>query len=278
MNLVSKIEKNRYVRFIAITAVVLGAFITIGTFFNGIHDYLYDNILISRNIGKKINSLSAGQSINFFKQTLGAEKIGRDVSEKYKEYIFQYKTAFIQALSNKDSEEVVYWAITYCGDTPVPVNRKVFSMAYLYTGEKDLFGNEKFDPVFGKKIWLNKSSYADIFQNEVGDFSYFISGATANSFVYESLYLGNPGAYQTLIIGVNDICPVSELYDYLDISGESTQEQIQLYRQKGKVNTYGETAPFAGEEVVQLLDAQQSFDDPYITFGVDRIKVRYFND
>jgi hypothetical protein len=151
-------------------------------------------------------------------------------------------------------------------------------MAQLYTGEKDFFGNDKYDHVFGEKIQLNKSSFTDVFQKENGDFNYFVSGATASSFAYESLYLGNPGAYQTLIIGVNDICPsVEDLYKYLDVINNSSQEQIQQFREKGRVNTYGETAPFAGEEVVRLLKSQQSINEPYITFGVDRIRVRYFN-
>lgn len=110
-----------------------------------------------------MNSFSAGQSINFFKQELGAEKLQRVVSEKYTEYIFQYKSAFIQALVNKENNEVIYWAITYCGSSPVVIIRKVFSMAQLYTGEKDFFGKEKHDYVFGKSIRLNESSFIDVF-------------------------------------------------------------------------------------------------------------------
>ncbi|MBI2450452.1 MAG: hypothetical protein HYV47_02875 [Candidatus Nealsonbacteria bacterium] len=279
MNPIEKVEKNQYIRLIAVIAVVLGAFITIVTFFGNIQEYLYDNVFTSKNISDKMNSLSAGQSINFFKQELGAEKLQRTVSEKYTEYIFQYKSSFIQALVNKENNEVIYWAITYCGSNPVVIIRKVFSTAQLYTGEKDFFGRERYDYVFGKNIRLNESSFIDIFQNEKGDFKYFVSGATANSFAYESLYVGNPGAYQTLIIGVNDICSsIEDLYKYLSVMNNSSQEQIQEFRRVGRVNTYGETAPFAGDEVLQLLNSQHSIGDPYITFGVDRIKVRYFND
>jgi len=276
--LVNKLEKNKYIRFVSVVAVVLGALITIVSFFGDINNYLDSNIFISKNISEKVNDLSAGQSINYFKQSLGAEKIQNNISEKYSEYIFQYKKVFIQALVNKANNEVIYWAITYCGRNPVIIERQIFSMSAQYTGKKDFLENETFDHSFGNKLFLNKSSFTDIFKNIKGDFRYFISGATANSFAYESVYLGNPSAYQTIIIGVNDICPTS--YDDLSIFGfdnNTTQERIEKFRNNSRVNTYGETSPFYGDDVLKLLDAQQ-FDEPYITFGVDRIKVRYFNE
>ncbi len=259
-NLVSRIQGNKYIKIIALTAIVLGAFITIGTFFSNIRGYLYDNIFISKNISDKVSNLYAGQSINFFKQTLGEEKLQRNVSQKYTEYIFQYKSSFIQVLTNKADNEVIYWAITYCGDNPVYIKRKIFSLNEIGVSNN---------------IKLNESNFSDVFSSG-GDFRYFISGATANSFAYESLYLGNPGAYQTFIIGVNDICKSSS-FEYLDVSNSSSKEQIRQFRETNKINTYGETAPFVGEEIIKLLNSQETGDDPYITFGVDRIRVRYFN-
>lgn len=276
-DLISKIQKNKYVRFISITAVVLGGLITIGAFFNQTGSYLYSEVFIAENISDKVSNLSAGESINFFKQILGAEKTQRKVSDKYTEYVFQYKSAFVQALTDNTNNEVLYWAITYCGDNPVVMKRPVFSMAREYTGKNDFWGNEIDDFVLGQEILLNKSSFTDAFKKDKGDFKYFVSGATANSFAYESLYLGNPSAYQTIIIGVNDICPSSQaIGEYLDLMSTSTSEQIEQFREHARINTYGETSPFAGDEIVKLLDAQQERNEPYITFGVDRISVRPF--
>jgi len=153
-------------------------------------------------------------------------------------------------------------------------------MAQEYTGEKDFFGKDKYGFTFGKNVQLNKSTIIDVFKEERGDFKSFISGATANSYAYESLYSGNPGEYQTIIIGENDICEsANDLYKYLGDMASPSQEEIQQFREEGRVNTYGETAPFMGEEVLKLLDAQNCGKvSPYITFGVDRIRVRYFND
>lgn len=131
--------------------------------------------------------------------------------------------------------------------------------------------------VLNPEILLNKSSFTDVFKEQKGGFKYFVSGATADSFAYESLYLGNPSAYQTIIIGVNDICSsANDIDKYLGVTNNSTGEQIENFRQHARVNTYGETAPFEGGKVTNLLDAQQSTKEPYITFGVDRINVRPF--
>lgn len=278
-NLIAKIEKNQYIKFITILAILLGSFITIGTFFIKINDYFYLNFFIEKNIGNKINDLSAGQSINYFKQLLGSERLQREVSEKYTEYIFQYKSAFIQALADKKNNEIIYWAITYCGENPIVIKRPVFLMAALYKGDGDIDSDKNYDYVFGNKLLLNKSSFADIFKNGKGDFKYFVSGATANSYAYESLYLGNPSAYQTIIIGTNDICPSTGLYKYLDVMGNSSSKQIENFRENGRVNTYGETAPLKGGEVLKLLNTQQSDNvgDSYITFGADRIRIRFFS-
>lgn len=277
---VEKIEKNRYVRFISIVAVVIGAFITIVNFFGTFEGYLYSNIFIAKNIGDKINGLSAGQSINYFKQSLGSEKLQRDVSEKYIEYIFQYKSSYIQTLVDKKNSEVAYWAITYCGNDPVVIKRQIFQSAGRLTKKIEKNDNleniiDKSEKIFGD-LYLNKSSFTDFYKNEKGDFKYFI-GVTANSYAYESLYLGNPSAYQTVIVGVNDICPSADSLSMLATNNNASQEIIEKFRQNSRLNTYGETSPFYGDDILKLLDAQHS-NEPNITFGVDRIKVRYFNE
>jgi len=270
-NMIRRIRNNKLLILISIIAVVLGALITIGNFFGRINDYLYLNVFVSKNISDKIDDLFAGQSINYFRQILGSEKLQRSVSEKYVEYVFQYKSAYIQTLVSKVDNEVVYWAITDCR-RPILIKRPVFSHAY--TG-KDGFGGKMFN-VFGKDVRLNNSTFTDVFKEEKGEFEYFISGATANSFAYESLYLGNPSDYMTIIIGINDVCSPQDVYKYLKFT--SSNEEIERFREKAKINTYGETSPLLGSEIIALLKNQiNGMGEPYITFGVDRIRVRYFN-
>ena len=72
-------------------------------------------------------------------------------------------------------------------------------------------------------------------------------------------FSGNPSAYQTIIVGVNDICPVEDLYDHLDAdetyteSHKPNEQTISSFREKIKINTYAETSPFMGDEIISLL-------------------------
>lgn len=283
--LISTLEKNPYVRAIALIALVVGAFITIGTFFLNTSQYFNDRIFVANNISNQVKKLAAGQDIEYFKKYLGAQILQRTVNSELTEYVFNYKEAFIQTLVEKGNDEVIYWAITYCGDTPVTLERPVFSMGGRYAG-KDVFGNEIVENFLSPRLLLNHSTFTDFLKKEKGELKVFISAATANSFAYESLYFGNPGAYQTIIVGVNDICSSArDLYDHLDMDGtyldhgeKPTEEAAKNFRQSVRINTYGETAPFKGEDVVGLLNAihSENSKDPYINFGVDRIRVRYF--
>ncbi|MDO8742125.1 MAG: hypothetical protein Q7J45_01120 [bacterium] len=283
--LISKLEKNSYVRSIALLALVLGAFITIGTFVRGIGGYLSEDVFVSRNISKQLEHLSAGQSIDYFKKYLGPQILQREVGAKMSESVFYYKGAYIQALVDKSNNEAVYWAVTYC--EPLVLNRPVFSMG-RYVAAKDVLKPGAGTTILAPRLILNKSTFTDFLKDERGELHEFISGATANSYAYEAVYLGNPSAYQTLLVGVNDICPSSsDLDDHLDAdpmwleSGEKpTEDAIKRFREGVRINTYGETAPFMGEEVVKLLNAVHSdkLEEPYLNFGVDRIRVRYFPD
>lgn len=266
------IEKNSITRLLIITSVFIGSIITIGNFIISAKSYVISNMFVSKEITSKISDLYAGQSINHFKRILGSELIQREVTKKYTEYVFEYKKAYIQTLVEKQNNEVVYWAITYCGKNPVIIKRPVFSMPMTYIG-KDKAGNEITKNILKKDILLNKDSIKDFFIDEQGEFNYFI-GNTANSFAFESLYLANPGAYQTVIIGTNDVCASGEdIFEYLD-PVKSTNEQIANFRNNARVNTYAETSPLIGEEIISLLN---SFNEPSLNFGVDRIKIRYFN-
>lgn len=273
---ITTIEKNSYIRVIAITAVVLGGFITIFSFFGAINDYLYEKIFIAKNISNKIERLSAGQSINYFKQELWSEQLQRAVSSKYTEYVFEYKKFFIQTLVENQTNTVVYWAITYCGSNPVVMKRKVFSSAGRYSGKKDIFGNRVTVPSFGNVLFLNKSTFTDIYKDVEGWFEYNISEATANSFAYEYVSLWNPSFYQMIIVGINDVCPGSFSTIFTKKLYYSWDAAIDVFRENSVVNTYWEIAPFYDTDIIDILKNNPS-DEEHLTFGVDRVNVRYFN-
>lgn len=277
-------EKNPLVKSISLVALVVGAFITIGTFFFNIHQYFYNDVFIANNISNQVEKLSAGQDIEYFRKYLGSQILQRKVNSEFTEYVFNYKNAYIQTLVEDSNDEVIYWAITYCGQNPVMLERPVFSMGGSYKGV-DAHGNEIVEMFLAPKLYLNQSTFTDFLKEEEGHLKIFISAATANSFAYEAVSFGNPSAYQTIIVGINDTCSIEGLYDHLDADDhylkpeeQPNKEAVARFRQNIKINTYAETAPFRGEEVINLLDSihSENFSDPYLNFGVDRIRVRYF--
>jgi hypothetical protein len=70
-----------------------------------------------------------------------------------------------------------------------------------------------FQPTFtfpnsNESVTLNQSKLA---LHDGSEFSYpnedyYFSGATANSYIHDIYYLGNPGNYQTVVLGVDDAC------------------------------------------------------------------------
>ena len=263
--LISKLEENEYIKTISLIALVLSALITVGSFFIKTGEYLNDNVFISSNITNQIKHLSAGQDIEYFKKYLGSQILKRNVTKNSTEYIFNYKGAYIQAVASNQDDTVVYWAITDCNSNPVVLERPAFQN-------------------LTNKLFLNKDTFSSFLKEEKGDIKIFISGATANSFAYESVYLGNPSAYQTIIVGVNNICPVEDLYGHLDAdetyseSHKPNEQAINNFRKKIKINTYAETSPFMGEEIISLLRNihSEKANEPYLDFGADRIKIRTF--
>lgn len=253
---ISKLEKNSYVKTISLIALVLGAFITIGTFGKNVTDFAYKKFFTTRILSKEMMKLSAGQDIDYFRKALGPQILQREVNKYLLEFVFYYKGAYIQTLVNKKDNSVIYWAITDCSKELV-IDRPAF---YNYAD----------------RLILNKTTFNNFFGNEKGDLEIFISGATSNSYAYESLYLGNPSSYQTVIVGANDICgyfggnvELSGSYPE-DIAGLK-QREVGNFRYETVINTYAESAPFAGNDVIKLLNDNRSEGKPYLNFGVDRV-------
>ncbi len=259
-NFFQEVHKNKLTKSLLVASVVLGAVITIGKFSYDSWSYYYENLAVTKNISDKIEELSAGQSVNYFKQILGNEVTTKNISSDYKELIFKYKTSYLQTVVN-DADTVIFFSVTDCRN-PVQVSRPSFMSAYS--------GDEK---IFPDSVILNRTTFKDFLSQDRSNIQYFLSGATSNSYYYETVYGGNPGNYQTLFVGINDIC--GRFYEECMLHGSSkcSEEDLQNFRKSAKVNTFGESAPGMGGYIEDMLQATTS--DFYL--GPDRIELRVFN-
>ena len=209
------------------------------------------------DVSDKIAKVSPGQSINYFRKIFGAEITNRKVSDENRELIFRYKTSYIQIIVDND-ENVVFFSVTDCKN-PVEILNSAFKSAY--SGNKQIFPD---------KVILNKTTFSNFFRFNDESREYFISGATANSYYYEYEYNGNPAHYQTFFIGINDICGLSNFSLLSSFKDYNSKEDIEEFRRKVFITTYGESAPFAGDKILNLLKENK------IYLGPDRVLFRVF--
>jgi hypothetical protein len=154
--------------------------------------------------------------------------------------------------------------------------------------------NRDFQPTFNPStspagpITLNKTTFLDVKMHDDASINIFISGATANSYVYQAIYQGNPSNYKTYAWGLNDACQwypaagngnLPLRWEQWSASAEGRGfaahkkigPNLNELLSSSAVNTYMETAPFATdifEKGLGELYPQQ--------IGVDRIMVRSY--
>jgi hypothetical protein len=246
----------KWIFFILLVTLLSGILTILG--FLGDIGQLYKLTLGEKKYEENIvNSLSAGLSINYFKEKLGNEFMEKIITSDINQYIFKRYTYYIQALADK-SNTVIFWSITDCN------SKKTFTIRSPWLD----------------RVVLHKSSFGELFEKSDNPSVNYFKGITANSYVYESLYLGNPSGYQTAYIGINDACSdeITPLFSLSDDVIDKAQDRkledlssnldIQTFRNNSKINTYGETAPFQGDLINQLLKDRKT------TFGIDRIELR----
>jgi len=206
---------------------------------------------------KLLDQVGPGVQAGYFRSVFG-EPIFRDGSEKYKEYVFKRKFGYIQIISDNRDKTLLY-SVVVCSSNFKP-------KIHLATG----------DVVMQRDSLLTKGG---------GDTYYFISGATANSYLIEGHYGGNPTNYQEIYLGATDSCgglDVSDLkamYEmlsskkcYIESLGKPRSHcrydvndpEIKSMRSKIKINTIVTTAPG-----INIEDLQSS-----IQFGPDRTELR----
>jgi len=114
-----------------------------------------------------INTLSAGINIVKFKDVLGNPLfIAEGRKSDFIEYTFKSKFSFIQAITDKNGTVDLY-TVTICSDSFKP---KI-----------------QYNPIRTEVI-IGKSTFKDVAGNNTPITHYFISGATANSYLIEQIY------------------------------------------------------------------------------------------
>lgn len=207
---------------------------------------------------KRINSLRPGISIEKFREMLGTPLSRRTSDVDYIEYVFQQRGYWIQAITNKD-DTVVLYAVTSADQRFKP--------------------RLKHNPA-SEYIRLRQTTFKAAAGKTEPRLRYFISGATANSYLLEEVCLGNPSHYQTVLWGYNDACTnvwaddnvMRDLYEYLSSSALTPSIHdtlINKFRTQNTFNTFAVTAPLA--DVDEVLRA-------FPTIGVDRIWIRTFSN
>jgi hypothetical protein len=204
---------------------------------------------------KVINSLAPAMHIAKFHEVLGAPLFCRKSDSGYAEYVYKRRGYWVQAITDTEGSVVLY-AVTSCSERFRP--------------------RIKNNPV-GVPVRLRTTTFKAAAGEYEPDLHYSISGATANSYLIEKLYLGNPSHYQTVFWGYNDACsnkwaddslPV-KLYSYLrecDNAPNINNSLVDTFRANNTFNTFAVASPF-----VDPTEIMQAFQ-----VGIDRIQVRIY--
>lgn len=217
---------------------------------------------------KKISSMKAGMFIEKFNETFGVPIFTRVSINNYKEYTFQNRDYWVQAIASS-SGEVVFYSITSCDNEFKPTLE---------------------DNPIRAEIKLQESTFDSVSRsagNSLPNLSiYYFRVATANSQFLDSYSYGNPSQYKTVFVGINDAC--SEPKVFIDgnklvyTEKDFNNPQVNNFRKMAIINSYGETSPmFDPHEVInssfQLypypLDGNEK-EHSLFQFGVDRIQIR----
>ena len=179
---------------------------------------------------RKLGKLYAGISAVVFESILGSP-IFRRSSGEFVEKSYRSRGYWVQSIEDSDGSVILMSVTAF---------KKDFRPTFVI-------------PSNNMKITLNKTTLADLdsvpnLSSGISD--YFLSAATANSRFYDSYYLGNPGNYQTIWVGIND----AGTWDRIDampgmeaFRGEtsSARRRFSLFRSRTRINTFAVSGPGA---------------------------------
>lgn len=225
--------------------------------------YQQANDIFQKTIGwrnyeeKNINKLSASVNIRLYEQLLGIPVFVNTI-DGITEYSFSRRGYWVQAITDS-SGTVLRYAVTVCDPTFTPTI--------------------KYNPV-GKPVTIGVTTLAEVAEDDESvEAEYFLAVATANAYMTEKVYYGNPSNYQTVWWGLNDVC---NFYQYISDEDHSylleveisdkhelniQDEKIKEIRLRTKINTFGISSPFEGV-------ATSSATHNRFQLGVDRVLLR----
>jgi hypothetical protein len=219
---------------IVLLAFLISTLFTIATAVTEARNYYNETYRWRDREYKRLSSLHGGLNIEKFHEILGTPVFITTAHDgvPLNEATYKGRDYWVQAIFNSNGM-VLMFSVTACED---------------------------FNPTFVNqigKVTLGRSRMA-FSDNIPGAIHYNIPGATANAYLIDEYYLGNPGNYKTYYFGLTDACGrlVGESYltspmfqDGYFLGWENrtyprTDYRILEFRQTSIVNTYGETAPF----------------------------------
>lgn len=217
-----------------------------------------------------LRSLHAGYTRKAFSAKLGQPVFDvRSDNGKFREETYRGRGYWVQAISD-DSGTVVVYSVTACDERFKPT-----------------FHN----PATGEPVTLNKTLLDGPGRHDDAAWlDYYLPGATGNAWVHDFYYGGNPGNYQTTVVGLNDACPdtfrkrvngaakaagVKDRF-YLgyrskDVYADQIPKAIRGARRRMVANLYGESAAKFG---IGAEDFQEEKLGRAFQIGSDRIRTR----
>jgi hypothetical protein len=197
------IENHPVVVIVTVFVVVVGSLITVVQWAFDVTDY-FSNPSWQEQERDRLTDLQAGVDVAYFRERLGAPTFRRrgtvrevqgiatfEAPQKpVSELSFTGRGWFVQAIVDATGT-VIQYALTACDPSLKPV-------VVLPTehGRTTLGADTVRSATAPLLRWTESRPFV------VGHFS----AATSNSYYFELNYLGNPGNYQTVGVGSNDVC------------------------------------------------------------------------
>lgn len=134
---------------------------------------------------EKLARLSAEVQIDYFTNLLGGAIYINPSSTGLDEYIFVHPLYYVQALVQNNTGKVMAYGVT--------ARTEDFYPPLIIGADRQI--------AIGEKSFTDLAT--EITDGNQPDSCYYNLGNTATSYFFESFYFGNPGYYQTYLIGIN---------------------------------------------------------------------------
>ena len=214
--------------FLLLSALVfiLASLTTISNGISILARHYRSSIGFKRNLHHQLRRLAAGVHIGYFEAILGPSAFCRTTGEN-REDTFVNKYCYVQAITDPVGTVVLY---------SVTTRRKDFSPT-LVLGPYALDNHSS-------KIRLGRTRFAEL-ESFAKPQSITSNIAARRFYYYEEYYFGNPGKYQTFLLGIGDAGYCHRDHPGIPVvCGEAIgNSAVREFRQNAVINTYAVSAP-----------------------------------